>query len=387
LWRRLGDARRARGDAAGARVAYERAVAAAEESDGAQAARRGLIALAAAAGGSDADALAALVAAEQQPDDVLAWARERAAAGSLDDARALFELARALGVALSPGDEASLARSPARVLASDQAYAAALDEAERRALVDDEADPPLAELLAQLGEVAALLCPPAAAALAEAEVAGAERLSATSAAAAAAVYPQIAKALGGPPTLLYGTAARSAGDVMVVLAAPPLVVLGPHLAARPRASSRAEVDPTLDAELRFRLGRAVELGRAHRCFAAGVSPGRFVRFLEGLRRAVLHPDDDGPDPAIAREARRLRGAIPLLLRRKLAERLAAGVGDPAGYLAACERAADRSGLLACGDVGAAIRLAGGAKAARHLVRLAASPRFLAARRALWVTRR
>ncbi|MEO8554179.1 MAG: hypothetical protein ABI678_29590, partial [Kofleriaceae bacterium] len=64
----------------------------------------------------------------------------------------------------------------------------------------------------------------------------------------------------------------------------------------------------------------------------------------------------------------------------------AGVELPAldtnAYLAACERAADRSGLLACGDIGVAIACAGGAARARHLVRLAASPRYLTARRTL-----
>jgi hypothetical protein len=382
LWRRLGDARRARGDAAGARLAYERAVAAAPEADGAQAARRGLVAIAAAAGRSDAASLAGLVAAEQDPHDVLAWARECAATANLDDARPLFDLARALDIQPSGADEELLARHPARALAADQGYAAPLAEEERRALTEDEADAPLADLLAPLGEIAPLLCPTPSAALAEA-LPDAERLPATSDADAASIYPQIAKALGGPLTLLYRTPSRSVGDVTLVLAAPPVVVFGPRLFAQ-RAGWRSEAAPPHDLELRFRLGRAVELARVHRCFATGVPPDRFVRFVEALRWALLHPDDEAPDAAIAREAKRLRGAIPLLLRRRLAERLAsARTLDPAGYLAACERAADRSGLLACGDVGAAIRLAGGAKAARHLVRLAASPRFLAARRALW----
>src|SRR5690606_18059593 len=98
-----------------------------------------------------------------------------AAGAALDDARPLFELARALGAERSDADEELLARHPARVLASDQAYAAPLDEAERRALVDDEDDAPLAELLAQLGEIAPLLCPTAAAALAGAALGDAAR--------------------------------------------------------------------------------------------------------------------------------------------------------------------------------------------------------------------
>ncbi|HWO17182.1 MAG TPA: tetratricopeptide repeat protein, partial [Kofleriaceae bacterium] len=382
LWRRLGDARRARGDTSGARTAYERAVAADPESDGALAARRGLVELAAATGRTDIAALAGLVAAEQDPADVYAWARDRAAAGS-DDARPLYDLSRALGASLTAVDEQLLAHYPPRVLAADQPYAAPLDDAERRALIDDEDESPLGELLAQLAEAAPLLCPSGPAALSAAGIAAsAERLSATSDLAAAAIYPQIAKALGGPPTLLHATARRDAADVTILLAAPPVVVLGPRLATR--LAPRADVDATQFIELRFHLGRAVELSRIHRCFAAGVPPERFAHFTEALRWALLHPDDEAPDAALAREAKRLRSTIPLLLRRRLAERIPRRAPlDPAGYLAACERAADRSGLLACGDVGVALRLAGGPATARHLVRLAASPRFLAARRVLW----
>jgi hypothetical protein len=56
--------------------------------------------------------------------------------------------------------------------------------------------------------------------------------------------------------------------------------------------------------------------------------------------------------------------------------------DPDAYLAACERAADRAGLVACGHPGYAIHLAGGPDTARHLVALAASQRYLAAQRKL-----
>ena len=56
--------------------------------------------------------------------------------------------------------------------------------------------------------------------------------------------------------------------------------------------------------------------------------------------------------------------------------------DSAAYLAACERAADRAGLLACNDITVAVELAGGPYVARHLVKLAGNPRYLSARRKL-----
>ena len=55
---------------------------------------------------------------------------------------------------------------------------------------------------------------------------------------------------------------------------------------------------------------------------------------------------------------------------------------PRKAVGACERAADRAGLLACGHAGVAIELAGGADAARHLVKLASSQRYIAARKKL-----
>ncbi|MEO6775774.1 MAG: tetratricopeptide repeat protein, partial [Kofleriaceae bacterium] len=105
LWRRLGDAERTRKHQPGALAAYQRAVAVAPESEGALAARRGIVELASASGRTETSSLIALVEAEQDPNDVIKFARDAAANGSTDDARAFFELARALGVVLTAGDE------------------------------------------------------------------------------------------------------------------------------------------------------------------------------------------------------------------------------------------------------------------------------------------
>ena len=133
---------------------------------------------------------------------------------------------------------------------------------------------------------------------------------------------------------------------------------------------------------RFKLGRVVELARTRRIFAAGSTPSAFARFVAGLVHAFGKPSS-AADAAVVAEAERLKSAVPILLRRRLTDRLG-GIEllDTTAYVAACEHAADRSGLLACGDIGVAIAHAGGATAARHIVKLAASPRYLAARRKL-----
>ena len=380
LWRRLGDAERARKNQAAALGAYQRAVATAPEADGALAARRGIVELAAGTGRSETSSLIALVEAEQDPNDVIKTARDAATAGSIEDARAFFELARALGVTLTTGDERFLAQNPRKPMASDEAYAGTLDEPERRALVDDEVEGIVGELLELAGEAIALIVPDARNALERADLAGARRIASGTTSATAALYPQIANALHGPQTLMY--AVDRGQDLGLLLAAPPVVVIGPRLASL-RATSQSDADPAVDTELRFRLGRIVELARTRRLLAVGTSPAQLRRFVTGLYHAFGKPQD--PDSSAITEADRLRSAIPLLLRRRISERLAGielAALDSNAYLAACERAADRSGLLACGDVGVAIACAGGAARARHLVRLAASPRYLTARRTL-----
>jgi tetratricopeptide (TPR) repeat protein len=371
LWRRVGDAERARGNTDAARQAYQHAVALAPESDAALAARRGLVGLA------DPDtatsqralhvSLVELVEVERDPDDALALAR-RLARDDAEAARCMFDLAVALGGELADDDRRFLASHPPRTMASDEGYPRPLGE-ERRVLVDDPADDPLASLLALLGEAAPLVCPDPASALATAGYPGANRLSATGDAAATAMLPQIAKLLGGPPVLVF---AHPRAELEVLLAAPPAIIMGPRLASL-RARTHGELDTTDDAGLRFSIARIVELSRPQRVFAASPELPAIVAGLAALAGRAGETV----------WAERLRGKLSISLRRRLAERLeAAGSLDPSAYVAACDRAADRAGLIACGDLGVAVTLAGGRDRATHLIDLAASRRYLELRQVL-----
>lgn len=383
LWRMLGDAERDRRNERAALDAYQRAVVASPDSDGALAARRGLIELAGSFGRSANTSRLALVEAEQDPADIIASARELAAGGQEEDARALYELARVLDVELLAEDEQFLDSHAPKPMASDEAYAAPLDETERRLLVDEPGEGAIADLMLLLGEAANLVCPDARTALDNDALCDAKRIAASSEAAVVAMYPQIAKALGGPPTLLYADPARSGPDLRLLLAAPPVLVVGQRLAAV-RARSRSDVEQDVDAELRFRLGRIVELSRPHRLFVAGSERDAFARIVAGLWHAFGKPDV-APTHEVAREAERLRHALPVALRRRIGERLAslpASALDLQAYVASCQRAADRAGHLACGHTAIAIHLAGGPLRAPHLVKLAASNKYRAARRKL-----
>jgi tetratricopeptide (TPR) repeat protein len=311
-----------------------------------------------------------------------AWARRLVGAGHPEDVCAGLELVRAIGAPLTDEDQRFLAAHPPKPMASDEGYAGAVDDDERRDLIDDPAERPLRDLFALLSESLPLVFPSATAALVEAGVPDAARVPASSGTAASSLYPQIARLLGGPPTLLYSTP-KAAADVTLVPASPPLVVLGPKLASV-RAQSHADSGVGGDAALRFQLGRVVELSRPYRVFAS-MGEADLALFVAALRHAFGPEDWSAVAGAIVAEGERLRSRFPVAVRQRLTEHFAA-VGkdalDVRGYVAACRRAADRAGLLACGDVSVAIELAGGARAAQHLVRMAVSKRYLAVRKKL-----
>lgn len=385
LWRRLGDAEQSRDRRGDAKLAYKRAIDAAPESQAALYARRGLVTLGAMSGRVTGNSLRALVEAEQAPTDIISLAQLLAGSNQTEEARAMYELAIALGVELTGSDLEIFNANTPRPLADDEAYSAALDDTERRALVDDKGDSPFDELFDMLGEAVGVAnVPDPNTALTLSGMGDATRLSTTSYGTVATMYPQISKALGGPLTLLYASEVV-AEDVQVLLAKPPVVVFGGQLVQLKSARGMAENE----ADVRFAIGRVIELARPRRIFAAGTSASAFRLLVQGLFQAFGKPADD-VDDAVANEAERLRTKLPMLIRRRLTDLLATidrAALDPDAYLAACARAADRSGLLACCNTIEAIRLAGGPEAAPHLVRFAASAKYLEARRKLRAPRR
>jgi hypothetical protein len=254
-----------------------------------------------------------------------------------------------------------------------ETYRGALDDDDRAALIADPGDAPLAAILAATWDAAPLLWPDPARALEALEIGDAERMRGVSRGAAAAIYPQIVKALRGPVTVVYTTRDLRHPEVRVVCASPPIVLFGQRL------MNPTLVDGDTNARLRFLLGRAVELARPERVAAVGLPRPLFARLVSGLARAFGKLGNitvgGATEEEAEAEAQRLKKTIPVPVRLRL-EALFAGATverlDPVAYRAACARAADRSGLIMAGRLAAAIE---GKEDPRHLLELAAKERF------------
>ncbi len=394
LWVRLGQARLERGDVGGASSALEKAVFLAPDSDGAMQARRHLVEVwkdEPKRAEAVIDYRRELAADSLELADVLAYARMLRRAGHGDGGRAMLEVATTLGHTLDVHDSAFLADHPAAHLAEDEAYRGTLDEELRAALIADRDEQPLGELLAMLWQAAPLLWTEAEEALERCGVVGATRVTAKSAAPAINIFPRVAAALGLGATLLYHTELPDAPDVQVVCVAPPIIVLGPRLTA---ASERPS-----DAQLRFLLGRAAEMARPERVIAMGLPEEDFINLLASLVRcfgppglaASIGSGIDDRDVMRAHDAL-LRTTLPVKLRTRLEQLLAhrrAGDLSAERFFAAADRAADRAGLLVCGDFATATAHAGatsaeGRRLTRHLVQTALSRAYLPARARLGV---
>ncbi len=388
---RLGLSRQQRGDARQALQAYERAIQIAPDSDGATAARRGLVELtrpdASANDPAKREAIAghlqAIVASTGALPDLVAWADELRRLDRADAARATIDLAIAAGHTADVHQTAYLSTHKPYAMRDDESYKAALDAADR-ALITDPQEATLGPIAAALAEAAALLWPDLNEALARMGVGGATRVPATLKAPAAAMFSRLTTVLGtGAVNLMMKD---DAPDITVVSAAPPVIVLGKRLTAESGTPSDV---------VRGMLARAVELTRPEHVVFAGMPIADATRLLASVVRlfgpapmkeaaAALVTDEDvqrGHDEMV-------KAALSVKIRTRLEQVLSTTslfVLDVRHHLLACERTADRAALLVGGD---AKTIADGARARSpnlaHLISAVAQPGWLALRAKLGV---
>jgi tetratricopeptide (TPR) repeat protein len=272
------------------------------------------------------------------------------------------------------------------------AVAGAITDAERRALSDSAPPEPAAGAGPSLDEddhaalayADALVLAPVFAALWEGNggerapdlahygVKPEDRVSPVASSELSAAYALTARVLGNRKTGLYMKPDPTFTQLAIVAQPPTAIVVGASF-----ASGRSLGD------VRFQLGRALELARPEYVLAEALPREEFTRLFSAILRA-FHPRH-ARRVAHDDEAARWKRALPYKVAKRLAE-LFASHADTEFSSALWRRAvrwtANRAGLVACGDLIAAARVLAtenDPEAVRELARFAASDDYQALR--------
>jgi tetratricopeptide (TPR) repeat protein len=167
------------------------------------------------------------------------------------------------------------------------------------------------------------------------------------------IYGQIAKALGNKKTALFikNDGAPDDGDVQIVVQAPPAMIVGPHLA-----------NGAPHNEVRFQLGRGLELTRPEYILAAGVRPKQFTQLFSSVLKA-FHPRHSRrratASDATEELAAKLKKNVPYKVSKRLVELfqdLGSTSWSSVRWRAVVHQTGNRAGLLLCSDLRTAARL-------------------------------
>ena len=165
------------------------------------------------------------------------------------------------------------------------------------------------------------------------------------------------KALGNKKTALYLKTTDSAPtttSVQIVVQAPPALIVG-ALPGQGRST----------AEVRFQLGRGIELTRPEYILAAGVRPKQFAQLFSSVLKA-FHPRHSRrratASDATEELAAKLKKNVPYKVSKRLVElfqELGSTSWSSVRWRAVVHQTGNRAGLLLCGDLRTAARLVAG----------------------------
>lgn len=367
LWMRLGECRERLRDAKGALVAFEKAL----EADPA---RRPLRELLLDRYGDDPQ-LDPIVRQhrtmilQEEPlhaPSLRALAKIDARSGARDGGRRFLEL---LAVSGAISDEERHQLSKTTRPSDDDVAGGSLDDDDHTLLAHQEALA-LAGVFAALWEGTAAERAPG---LDSLGVGAAERVSPVAKSELARAYADCARLLGNRKTALYCKSDPSFTDVTLVAQPPTALVVGPAL-----------TDGRSLADVRFVVGRALEIARPEYVLAAALPPPEFTRLFAAILRA-FHPRHARRKADEADEAAMWKRALPYKVAKRLAELfrdLANTEFSSHRWRRAVQKTGNRAGLLACGDIIAAARVLsaeGDKDGIADLARFAASDDYLALR--------
>jgi tetratricopeptide (TPR) repeat protein len=368
LWMRLGECRERLRDGRGAVVAFEKAL----EADPA---RRPLREILLERYGDDPahdeqvrPHRVMLIADEPlHAPSLRALARIDARQGARDGGRRFLEL---LAVAGQITDEERHLLSKAPPVLDEPG--GTLDEDDHLVLAHAEALP-LAGVFAALWEGTAAERAPG---LDSVGASANDRVSPVAANELAHAYSLCARLLGNRKTGLYLKPDPEFTRVALVAQPPTAIVVGPSL-----------TEGRSLADVRFLLGRALEIARPEYILAAALPPAEFTRLFAAILRAFhprharRRPDQSGD----ADEAAMWKRALPYKVAKRLAELfrdLANTEFSSHRWRRAVQKTGNRAGLVASGDIIAAARVLhaeGDRDGIEDLARFAAGDDYLALR--------
>jgi hypothetical protein len=266
----------------------------------------------------------------------------------VDRARCLLEVLDLFGFATDE-DKDFLAQHPAPERKPDDPYGGTLEDGGRGRYLDPLQDLHfMAEVLAAVWEGAPGLSQ---ANLDSLGVTAKDKVSTVADLAIAQIWGQAAKALGNRRTSLYLRPDADFDGISLVGVAPPAIVVGPRLAGEAAVG-----------ELRFRIGRALELSRPEYLLAATLPAPEFDTLFMGVLKA-FHPKHArfraGSEDAAAEQAAKLKKTLPYKIAKRVGELFQEHPEvalDPTRWREGAREAGNRAGLLMCGAAGVAARI-------------------------------
>jgi tetratricopeptide (TPR) repeat protein len=266
----------------------------------------------------------------------------------VDQARCLLEILDVFGLTTDE-DKDFLAQNPAPARKPDDPYAGTMEDGGRGQYLDPLPDLRfMAEVLAAVWEGAPGLSQ---ATLDSLGVTAKDKVSTVADLAIAQIWGQAAKTLGNRRTSLYLRPDADFDGVSLVGVAPPAIVVGRRLA-----------DDAAVGELRFRIGRALELSRPEYLLAATLPAPEFDILFMGVLKA-FHPKHArfraGSEDAATEQAAKLKKALPYKIAKRIGELFqehAEVALDPTLWREGAREAGNRAGLLMCGAAKVAVQI-------------------------------
>jgi len=243
-------------------------------------------------------------------------------------------------------DQAFLDAHPTPSLGPDSAYSAPLEDADRRTLIPSDEATTMAEVFTSLWEGAPGLLTEK---LEDFGVGVDQRISPMGTDPLSVVFGQVTRMLGAMKTALYYKPERTEREVALVVQMPPALIVGPELAFAP------------EGEVRFELGRVLELSRPEYILAAGIRSREFTTFFGNLLKA-FHPRHAkrraGSADNVADPVAHIKRNVPYKVSKRLVELFQEMGSTPwssARWRKVVGEIGNRIGLLCSGEIEAAVR--------------------------------